>query len=102
MYKEEDDDVTKELYEHLNITQGLRDTDLTNAQQGGEDQLNASHESGFVQEEEYAHFDQRVSALETKVLEFNQTTQFAKDVSLILGIVDNYLASKLKEEVNVV
>nr|GEU55469.1 retrovirus-related Pol polyprotein from transposon TNT 1-94 [Tanacetum cinerariifolium] len=166
------------------------DTDMTNAQQGGKDQQNAFHESGFVQEEEDAHvtlttvhdktegplqsssissdftskllnhddpsldikslmnfstvppptplinpsshpttipqqqtsdftttttylimtlpeipsfaslfrFDQRVSALETKVFEFNQTSQFAKVVSLILGIVDNYLASKLKEE----
>nr|GEV64692.1 reverse transcriptase domain-containing protein [Tanacetum cinerariifolium] len=48
------------------------------------------------------HFDQRVSALETKVSEFNQTSQFAKAISSIPGIVDNYLASKLKEEVNVV
>nr|GEV27417.1 hypothetical protein [Tanacetum cinerariifolium] len=46
-------------------------------------------------------FDQRVSALETKVSEFNQTSQFAKVVSSILGIVDNYLASKLKEKVDV-
>nr|GEY94821.1 hypothetical protein [Tanacetum cinerariifolium] len=194
MFKEEDDDVAKELYGDLNITQGLRDTDLTNAQQGGEDQLNASHESGFMQEEEDTHvtlttihdktegplqsssisydftsklpnlddpssdinslmntstippppppvnpsshpttipqqqtpdsitttttyptmtlpeiknfmslfyFDQRVSALETKVSEFNQTSQFAEAIPLILSIVDNYLASKLKEEVNV-
>nr|GEZ92895.1 hypothetical protein [Tanacetum cinerariifolium] len=42
-------------------------------------------------------FDQRVSALETKVSEFNETSQFAEALSLILGIVDNYLASKLKE-----
>nr|GEU92319.1 hypothetical protein [Tanacetum cinerariifolium] len=46
-------------------------------------------------------FNHMVSALETKVSEFNQSSQFAKVVSLILGIVDNYLASKLKEEVNV-
>nr|GFA18019.1 hypothetical protein [Tanacetum cinerariifolium] len=55
MFEEEDDDVAKELYGDLNITQRLRDTNLTNAQQGGEDKLNASHESGFVQEEEDAH-----------------------------------------------
>nr|GEW54856.1 hypothetical protein [Tanacetum cinerariifolium] len=55
MFEEEDDDVTKELYGDLNITQGLIDTDLTNAQQGGKDQLKASHESGSVQEEEDAH-----------------------------------------------
>nr|GEY90293.1 hypothetical protein [Tanacetum cinerariifolium] len=54
-FEEEDDDVAKELYRDLNITQGLRNTDLTNSQQGGEDQLNASHKPGFVQEEEDAH-----------------------------------------------
>ncbi|GJT13616.1 hypothetical protein Tco_0860658 [Tanacetum coccineum] len=55
MYEEEDDDVAKELYGDLNITQGLRDTDMANAEQGGEDQQNASHESGFVQEEDDGH-----------------------------------------------
>ncbi|GJU81755.1 hypothetical protein Tco_1284120, partial [Tanacetum coccineum] len=196
MYEEEDDDVAKELYGDLNITQGLRDTDMANAEQGGEDQQNASHESGFVQEEDDGHvtlmtihdktegtmlclsvssdftskllnldntrpdvneiaslmntstipplpppvnpfshltttpqqqtlestttttnpittlleipnfaslfwFEQRVSALETKLYEFNQTSQFAEAVSLILGIIDQYLASKMKEAVDV-
>nr|GEV76776.1 reverse transcriptase domain-containing protein [Tanacetum cinerariifolium] len=152
MFEEEDDDVANELYGDLNITQGLRDTDMTNVEQGGEDQQNALHESGFVQEEDayltltIVHdkaegplqsssissdftrkllnledpsldinsllntltvppppplFDQKVSAFETKVSEFNQTSQFSKAVSSIPGIVDNYLASKLKEEVNV-
>ncbi|GKD88311.1 hypothetical protein Tco_1363818, partial [Tanacetum coccineum] len=55
MYEEEDDDVAKELYGDLNITQGLRDTDMTNAKQGREDLQNASHESGFVQEEDDGH-----------------------------------------------
>ncbi|GJY73094.1 hypothetical protein Tco_0477525 [Tanacetum coccineum] len=45
MHEEEDDDVAKELYGDLNITQGLKDTDMTNVEQGGEDQQNASHES---------------------------------------------------------
>ncbi|GKB89545.1 hypothetical protein Tco_0961817 [Tanacetum coccineum] len=35
------------------------------------------------------------------MLEFNQTSQFAKAVSLILGIFDQYLASKMKEAVDV-
>nr|GEV60696.1 retrovirus-related Pol polyprotein from transposon TNT 1-94 [Tanacetum cinerariifolium] len=52
MYKEEDDDVTNDLYGDLNITQGLRDTDMTNAEQCGEDQQNASPESWFKQEED--------------------------------------------------
>ncbi|GKD20563.1 hypothetical protein Tco_1222266, partial [Tanacetum coccineum] len=34
---------------------GLRDTDMTNAEQGREDLQNASHESGFVQEEDDGH-----------------------------------------------
>ncbi|GKF08842.1 hypothetical protein Tco_0043066 [Tanacetum coccineum] len=152
---------------------GLRDTDMTNAKQGGEDQHNVSHESGFEQEEDDGHvtlttvhdktedvneiaslmntstipplpppinpsshlittpqqqtpdsttttttnptmtlleipnfaslfqFEQRVSALETKMSGFNQTSQFAKVVSSILGIVDQYLASKMKEAVDV-
>ncbi|GKC01227.1 hypothetical protein Tco_0987363, partial [Tanacetum coccineum] len=47
-------------------------------------------------------FDQRVSALESEISELRQTNQFAKAVSLISGIVDTYLASKIKEVVNVV
>ncbi|GJT61575.1 hypothetical protein Tco_1005108 [Tanacetum coccineum] len=195
--EEEDDNVAKELYGDLNITHGLRDSDMTNVEQGREDQQNASHESGFVQEEDDGHitlmtvhyktegtmqsssvssdfiskllnldntspdvneiaslmntltvypspppvnpsshltttpkqqtpdstttitnptitlpeipnfaslfrFEQRVSALETKLSEFNQISQFAKAVSSILGIVDEYLASKMKEAVDVV
>ncbi|GJT50039.1 hypothetical protein Tco_0976196 [Tanacetum coccineum] len=195
MYKEEDDDVAKELYGDLNLTQGLRDTDMTNAEQGGGDQHTTSHESEFVQEEDDGHvtlttvndkaegtmhsssvssnftskllnldnvdpdvneiaslmntsivppltpftnpslhltttpqqqtpdsttatnptitlpeipnftslfrFKQRVSTLETKLSEFNQTRQFAEAVSSISGIVDQYLASKMKEVVDV-
>nr|GEX65231.1 hypothetical protein [Tanacetum cinerariifolium] len=46
-------------------------------------------------------FDQRVSVLEYEMSELKQTNQFAKVVSLILGIVDKYLASKMKEAMNV-
>ncbi|GJR47496.1 hypothetical protein Tco_1315599 [Tanacetum coccineum] len=196
MYEEEYNDVAKELYGYLNITQGLRDTDMTNAEQGREDLQNASHESGFVQEEDDGHvtitivhdktegtmqsssispdftskllnldntgpdvneiasrmntvtvppspppvnpsshltttpqqqtpdstttttnptinlpeipnftslfgFEQRMSALETKISEFNQTSQYVEDVSSISGIVDQCLASKMKEAMDV-
>ncbi|GJR76553.1 hypothetical protein Tco_0088918 [Tanacetum coccineum] len=113
MYEEEDDDVAKELYRDLNITQGLRDTDMTNAEQGGEDQQNAYHESGPDVNEIASLmntstvppppplFDQRVSSLQTKMSEFNQTSQFAKAISSIPSIVDQYLASKMKEAVDV-
>nr|GEW04612.1 reverse transcriptase domain-containing protein [Tanacetum cinerariifolium] len=46
-------------------------------------------------------FDQRVSLLESKLYELKQTNQFAKVVSLVLSIVDKYIASKMKEAVNV-
>nr|GEX20049.1 hypothetical protein [Tanacetum cinerariifolium] len=46
-------------------------------------------------------FDQRVSALETKMSEFKQTNQFTKAISSVLGIVDNYIASKIKEAMDV-
>ncbi|GKA31168.1 hypothetical protein Tco_0717473 [Tanacetum coccineum] len=56
-YKEEeqDNDVAKELYGDLNITQGLRDTDMTNAEQGREDLQNTSDEPRFVLEEDDGH-----------------------------------------------
>ncbi|GKD01058.1 hypothetical protein Tco_1171332, partial [Tanacetum coccineum] len=46
-------------------------------------------------------FDQRVSALESEMSKFRQTSQFAEAVSLIPGIFDTYLASKMKEAVDV-
>ncbi|GJS51624.1 hypothetical protein Tco_0624986 [Tanacetum coccineum] len=47
-------------------------------------------------------FERRVSSLEIELSELKQTNQFAEAVSSILGIVDNYLTSKMKDEVNVV
>ncbi|GKA15164.1 hypothetical protein Tco_0694911 [Tanacetum coccineum] len=47
-------------------------------------------------------FDQRVSALESELSELKQTNQFAEVVSLIPGIFDKYLASKMKEAVDAV
>ncbi|GJU12023.1 hypothetical protein Tco_1134419 [Tanacetum coccineum] len=46
-------------------------------------------------------FERRASSLETKLSELKQTNQFAKALSSILGIFDNYLASKMKDAVNV-
>ncbi|GJS55103.1 hypothetical protein Tco_0628465 [Tanacetum coccineum] len=46
-------------------------------------------------------FDQRVYALESEMSEFKKTNQFAEAVSSILGIVDTYLASKMKDVVDV-
>nr|GEW66887.1 hypothetical protein [Tanacetum cinerariifolium] len=47
-------------------------------------------------------FDQRVTTLESELTELKQTNQFVEVVSLILGIVDKYLVSKMNEVVNVV
>ncbi|GKC93281.1 hypothetical protein Tco_1158723, partial [Tanacetum coccineum] len=46
-------------------------------------------------------FYQWVSALEYEMFELRQTNQFAEAVSSIPGIVDTYLASKMKEAVDV-
>ncbi|GJU14969.1 hypothetical protein Tco_1142935 [Tanacetum coccineum] len=46
-------------------------------------------------------FERRVSSLETELSELKQTNQFAEALSSIPGIVDNYLASKMKDAVNV-
>nr|GFA89080.1 hypothetical protein [Tanacetum cinerariifolium] len=46
-------------------------------------------------------FDQWVSTLETEMFEFRQTSQFVEAISSILGIVDNFLASKMKKAVDV-
>nr|GEV90652.1 hypothetical protein [Tanacetum cinerariifolium] len=43
-----------------------------------------------------------VSALESEMSEFRQTSQFSKVVSSISGIVDMYLASKMKEAVDAI
>ncbi|GJR35746.1 hypothetical protein Tco_1211430 [Tanacetum coccineum] len=46
-------------------------------------------------------FERRVSLLESDLSELKQTNQFAEALSSIPGIVDNYLTSKMKDEVNV-
>ncbi|GJZ57386.1 hypothetical protein Tco_0612880 [Tanacetum coccineum] len=47
-------------------------------------------------------FDQRVTALECKLSMLKQSNPFAKSISSIPGIVDKYLATKMKEAVDVV
>nr|GFC78112.1 hypothetical protein [Tanacetum cinerariifolium] len=55
MYDDEDDEVTKELHEDVNVNLGNKDANMTNADQGGADQQNVSQQSGFKQKEEDAH-----------------------------------------------
>ncbi|GJZ08353.1 hypothetical protein Tco_0542636 [Tanacetum coccineum] len=47
-------------------------------------------------------FKRRVSLLETELSKLKQTNQFAEALSSIPGIVDYYLASQMKDAVNVV
>ncbi|GJV94641.1 hypothetical protein Tco_1546218 [Tanacetum coccineum] len=46
-------------------------------------------------------FERRVSSLEIELSELKQTNKYAEAVASIPGIVDNYLTSKMKYEVNV-
>ncbi|GKE43124.1 hypothetical protein Tco_1470408 [Tanacetum coccineum] len=46
-------------------------------------------------------FDYRLKAVEDNFSEFKQTNQYAKALSSIPGIVDQYLANKMKEAVDV-
>ncbi|GKE28238.1 hypothetical protein Tco_1443622, partial [Tanacetum coccineum] len=46
-------------------------------------------------------FDQRVTALESELSMLKQSNPFAEAISSILGIVDKYLATKIKEAVDV-
>ncbi|GJR84398.1 hypothetical protein Tco_0155183 [Tanacetum coccineum] len=47
-------------------------------------------------------FERRVSSLESNLSELKKTNQFAKALSYIPGVVDKYLASKVKDTVDVV
>ncbi|GKD27396.1 hypothetical protein Tco_1233610, partial [Tanacetum coccineum] len=42
MYDDEDNKVTKELYEDVNVNLGIKDTDMTNVDQGALEQQNVS------------------------------------------------------------
>nr|GEU35286.1 hypothetical protein [Tanacetum cinerariifolium] len=53
--EEEEDEVTKELYDDANVNLGNKDTEMTNADQGASEQQNASQRLGLEQKEEYAH-----------------------------------------------
>nr|GEV52176.1 hypothetical protein [Tanacetum cinerariifolium] len=49
------DEVTKELYDDVNMNLGNENTKMTNVDQGASEQENTSHQSGFKQEKEDAH-----------------------------------------------
>ncbi|GJS67106.1 hypothetical protein Tco_0828411 [Tanacetum coccineum] len=91
-HEEEEDD----LYSDLNINLERSDVEMTDAQS------NQDTEDTHVTLTTVPRvFDQRVSTLESEMFEFRQTSQFAEAVSSILGFVDTYLTSKMKEAVDV-
>ncbi|GJR49371.1 hypothetical protein Tco_1399892 [Tanacetum coccineum] len=119
--KEENDD----LYRNLNLNLERSDAEIIDAQANKDTEdayvtlttvpLIVQQQSSFVSSDLVSKFinpspdtgidsilNQNIqSALESEMSEFKKTNQFAEVVSLILGIVDNYLPSKMKDAVDV-
>nr|GEX93088.1 copia protein [Tanacetum cinerariifolium] len=107
-FSQDEDDVDEETY----VSDDSEETETDN---DGDDlthpNLSTYKEDDEEEEEEEKaddeevssdqRFDQRVSALETKMSKFKQISQLFDAVSSISGIVDNYLASKMKDVVDV-
>nr|GEX40959.1 hypothetical protein [Tanacetum cinerariifolium] len=115
-YKEEYE-VTKELYDDVNVNLGNEDIEMTNADQelyddvnvnlGNEDieMTNADQENttsllalpDFVS---VFKFNERVTNLEKDLLEIKQVDQYAQALSSVPAIVDRYIDNKLREAIN--
>nr|GEV69531.1 hypothetical protein [Tanacetum cinerariifolium] len=128
MNDEEDDEVLKELYEDVNVNMEKKadepvqsfyvSFDFTSKFLNLKNPSVADNEIATLMETLAPHATAileitssftittppppPVSTLESKVSELKQINQFSKVVSLILGIFVKYLASKMKEAVNVV
>ncbi|GJT03659.1 hypothetical protein Tco_0838121 [Tanacetum coccineum] len=113
---EHEQDEEDDLYRDVNVNLERSDTKMTDAQ--AKKNIEDAHvtltteppivqqQSSFVSSDLVSKFinlspDTGIR-METEMSEFKQTKQFVEDVSSILGIVDNYLASKMKETVDVV
>ncbi|GJR91210.1 hypothetical protein Tco_0215221 [Tanacetum coccineum] len=96
MEGDQEQDEEDDLYRDVSINLERSDAEMTNAQVNQD--TNDTHVTLTTVP---LVFDQRVFALEIEMSEFKQTNQFAEAVSSILGIVDNYLASKIKETIDV-
>ncbi|GJU19570.1 hypothetical protein Tco_1152912 [Tanacetum coccineum] len=95
MGEEQGDEDNGELYRDLIINLSRSDAEMTDAQTNPETE--EAHIPNFAS---LFGFERRVSSLEIELSEIKQTNQFAEAVASILGIVDNYLTSKMKDEVN--
>ncbi|GJV19007.1 hypothetical protein Tco_1368027 [Tanacetum coccineum] len=129
MVGEQEDEEDEKLYRDLNLNLDRRDAEITDDQTNQETEevhvtlttepLVVQQQSSFVSSDLVSKFtnpspdieipnfaslfgfERRVSSLETELSELKQTNQFSEALTSILGIVDNYLASQMKDAVNV-
>ncbi|GKC74072.1 hypothetical protein Tco_1119955 [Tanacetum coccineum] len=109
---EQEDVEDKELYRDLNLNLDKRDAEMKYAQTNQEmDEVHVTltteppvvqQQSSSVSSDLVSKFINPSSDTETELSELKQTNQFAEALSSIPGIVANYLASKMKDAVNVV
>ncbi|GKB17354.1 hypothetical protein Tco_0851277, partial [Tanacetum coccineum] len=99
MCDKEDDKVTKELYDDVNVNLGNEDTNMTIADQGASDQQNVSQESGFGQVEEDAHVTLTPIIDTQKTRDPTQSSSVSSDFTCKLlnldnpSLIDNEIAS---------
>nr|GEZ57964.1 hypothetical protein [Tanacetum cinerariifolium] len=84
-----DDEVTKKLYEDVNVNLGNKDADITNAEQGAANQQNVSQQSGFEQEEEDAHVTLTLVLETQKTGGLTQSSSVLSDFTRKLLNLDN-------------
>ncbi|GKB99289.1 hypothetical protein Tco_0985426 [Tanacetum coccineum] len=89
MYVEEDDEVTKEVYDDVNVNLGNEDTDMTIADQGASDQQNVSQESGFEQVDEDDHVTLTPVIDTQKTRDPTQSSSISSDFTSKLLNLDN-------------
>ncbi|GJV55196.1 hypothetical protein Tco_1456201 [Tanacetum coccineum] len=100
--EEKDDEVTKELYDDVNVNLGNENTEMTNADQGASEQQNVSQELGFEQVEEDAHVTLTLILDIQKANEPVQSSSVSSDfTSKLLNLenpspADNKIASLLE------
>ncbi|GKA28820.1 hypothetical protein Tco_0715065 [Tanacetum coccineum] len=98
----DNDEVTKELYEDVNVNLGNEDTEMTNADQGAKNQQYVSQQSGFEQVEEDAHLLnlENLSPADNKIASLMETlARHAMSVPENTSI-DCYMDNKLREAIN--
>nr|GFA29505.1 hypothetical protein [Tanacetum cinerariifolium] len=116
MDEEKDDEVTKELYKDVNVNQGKKDADMTNADQRGADQQNVSQYSSEItsattvplpppsfnplQQEATPTPTPTTLETTTSVLALLDFAFYAKALSSITAIMDCYMDTKLGEAIN--